>query len=218
MKITRSEDGTMIPYLTREDVKNLSKAEREMYTALYCMADQICESLDIKCPDITIHPYIERRINNCKHITGGVFYKITECNPKPSNNILILSVLSDINESYNEKKHANRLLGTLAHELRHIWQDKHPEIFASDKHACGFDDSLYDDKEIDADGYAIYYLNVNKKLSIKEAANLMCPEESKNNRDAFQKRINVAKQLRRSNNLMKLRNKIILHVGKKISV
>ena len=75
--------------------------------------------------------------------------------------------------------------------MRHIWQHEYaPDM--NENHAAGFGDALIHEAEIDADGYAIWYLSYSPNMNIEEAASIMCPVEKTNYPEAFRLRIEKA--------------------------
>lgn len=83
-------------------------------------------------------------------------------------------------------------IGTLFHELRHVWQYYfNREI--NEFPAIGFQESLLHPAEIDADAFAIAALSLIMKISLLEAADIVCPDE-KNIPIAFNLRLNQSKK------------------------
>lgn len=190
MKIATTTDGKQIGYLTRNDVKKLRNGEQETYEKLYDFADHIAEHLDIDSPDLTLYDLIKRPDpNGGEHITGGVMFTKKDI-PGLENNVVILSLCISETEMCTEAE----LLGSLAHEMRHIWQEKHAELFP-EGHAFGFDESLNDPKEIDADGYAIAFLSTFPGFDMENSASIICPEEKKSYPEAYFLRLKRAKEI-----------------------
>ena len=178
-------DNKTIEYMSRDDIYNLPDSERQDYDELYTYAELIAKELDIPCPDINI---LKRLVfpdeNGGINEVGGKLYTPEEV-PNLDNNLILLSdnVPSD-----------GVFYGTLAHEMRHIWQNKYPDIYPA-KHANGFYESLDDPKEIDADGYAIAFLCRFPNISLELAAEIMCSEEKRNFPEAYEKRIFRANEI-----------------------
>ena len=82
----------------------------------------------------------------------------------------------------------------IAHELRHLWQDRYkPELRVT--RAVGYLDSLYDEAEIDADGYAIAHLSRMPGMYPDKAGGIICKYEKRHNKKAYAKRIERSKEI-----------------------
>lgn len=57
--------------------------------------------------------------------------------------------------------------------------------------SIGFGESLSNQAEIDADAYTIKYLAKKHKISLEEAAAIICPEEKAHYKDAYYTRLNT---------------------------
>ena len=179
-------NGEEFYYFTKDDVlKDLSPQEREGFLEVFSVMEKISKILEVDCPDLAISNSISRR----NEYTGGIsdmcamLYSPTEI-PEINNYIIMISL------KYSK---ALELSGIIAHEMRHIWQDKYqPEI--NRIHAQGYKDSLYHLAEIDADGFAIAILVLNG-ISMDEAGGVVCPEEKKRDKKAYMMRIDKANEL-----------------------
>lgn len=66
----------------------------------------------------------------------------------------------------------------------------------NENHAKGFGESLMHPAEIDADGYAIWYISEAPEMYIDKAAGIMCPEEKKHHPKEYMYRIEKAKEIK----------------------
>ena len=160
----------------------LSSTIRNITKQAYGYASEIASLLHIACPDIVIKnkidfwhgPFIESQLGRL----------ITPTDDPALRRPLIVLSKKYINEPY-------LLEGTIAHELRHLWQYQDtPEI--SLNHAVGLIESLMNKNEIDADAFSIWYLNRKYSLSLEKAASIMCPAEHAKFPVVFYKRIENA--------------------------
>ena len=87
-----------------------------------------------------------------------------------------------------------QLIGNMAHELRHIWQHEYKPEIMKDK-AVGRD-SFLNHAEIDADGFAIWYLSILPGLNIYKAAEIVFPKGKKNHPAGYMNRMLKAKEIK----------------------
>lgn len=175
-------NGNEIYYSKKEDPHNA----REDYKNVFTVTEFMCKQLKIPCPDIAIVYKLNCIDYKANEYLGAYLYT-TQDIPALKNNLILFNVSSPGENDF-------RLTGTFAHEMRHIWQYKyHPTMNTS--HANGFMESLTHPGEIDADGYAIYYLAKATGISMNDAADIMCPEERKNYPEAYTKRLEKAKEI-----------------------
>lgn len=85
--------------------------------------------------------------------------------------------------------------GTVAHEMRHIWQYVHMPDMLTNKAKDG-SESFLNDAEIDADAFAIAVLHQRFKISIDEAARLFCPLEFEHSALGYKLRVEEAKKIK----------------------
>lgn len=178
-------NGNEITYYKKNE---LSDADQSFYEEIYCLCDIMSTQLNVACPDIALSNQM-RAIDKNGQVTveGARTYKPQEV-PELENTLILMSL-----EDYKPLQ----FIGTLAHEMRHIWQYKYlPEI--NKKPATGFEESLIHPAEIDADGYAIWYLSYADNIHIERAATIMCPEEKKYYPKEYMYRIEKAKEIQTS--------------------
>lgn len=148
----------------------------------YKTANNICKQLNIQCPYISL---VNNLVREEGTVLGGITY--TPKDLKGLDNNLVIMSTNDYNPY--------QFTGTLAHEMRHIYQAKfNPEI--NKKTAKGFKDALNHPAEIDADGYGIWYISNVYHMTIEKAAEYMCPEEKKKYPNALKKRIDKAYEIK----------------------
>lgn len=145
----------------------------------------ICDQLDIQMPDIAYCPDIII-VSTTLGYSCGLGYTFSPVDfPQLQNNLI---TIKDIDNGY-------LFYGTLAHELRHIWQREcTPNLLK--KPANGFLESLVHPAEIDADGYAIYYLHDQGGINMDQAGKIMCQEEQKHYQKAYQMRLFKAAKIK----------------------
>lgn len=181
-------NGFPFSYYTKTEITEIEDNNMEqLHKDIYHFANHISEILNIKCPDIGFSEQII-----VPDSTGGISVQGAEMyTPKDISdldNCLIVLSLQDFDFS--------RIVGTLAHEMRHIWQyNFNSEI--NQFHAIGFSDSLIHPAEIDADGFAIWYMSKFPDISFEQAASLLCPLEESDYKDAFIARKNKAMELKK---------------------
>ena len=180
-------EGNEIIYFKRDELFDADLgADKDLYEETYKIADFMCNQLKIKCPDIGFSDEI-RSCDDLGRISveGAMMYTPKDV-PSLQNNLILMSL---------EDFDIIQFTGTLAHEMRHIWQDTyHPEM--NESHAKGFGESLMHPAEIDADGYAIWYISEAPNMYIDKAAGIMCPEEKKHHPKAYMYRIEKAKEIK----------------------
>lgn len=147
---------------------------------------KLSDKLKVPCPYLGLAPQL-----HLKHPDGSVSVQdaryYTSKNIRTiDNSLLILSA-----EAYDPEK----IVGILAHEMRHIWQETHLAI--DQDPAAGFIESLTHPAEIDADGYAIWYLASEQRLTLEAAAAILCPEEKMSHAAAYDLRLSCAKKLKK---------------------
>ena len=171
--------------------EELQQETKELYETLFFHATYLSNLLKIPCPYIGLTPRMRRhsQTDNSVSVQNAICYTPQDI-PSLDNNVILLSM---------ENSDFKTILGYLAHELRHIWQNQYSDLNLHP--ADGFIESLTHPAEIDADGYAIWYLSNRTKLSLEDAAALICPEEQKHYQKEFQQRLEKAsyfKQIRPS--------------------
>lgn len=179
-------EGNAVTYYKKEELSGAELGDlQQLYTETYQMAEFMSQQLKIRCPDIGFSYTIRARDDDGRiSIEGAMMYTPKDI-PSLQENLILMSL-----EDFNLLQFA----GTLAHEMRHIWQDTYqPEM--NKKHAKGFSESLMHPAEIDADGYAIWYLSKTPDMNINKAAGIMCPEEKKHHPKEYQYRIEKANEI-----------------------
>lgn len=164
---------------------DLDNDDKEDYSLCYKVAETISNNLKIKCPDLALYDVSLIRPDGT--ILGGFSIGANDRLLSPDKDLILISMK---NCKYNEK----RIVGTLAHELRHTWQHTYNCKFRSQV-ADGFNESLDNPEEIDADGYAILYLSQSYNVTLDEAASIICPTEKIEHPTAYGKRLSRAKEL-----------------------
>lgn len=180
-------EGQKVTYYKPKElpIANLSFNDKDFYKDCYAVSDHICTQLNIQNPDIAFSGKLRRKgTNENESILGGYLW-MPEDVPGLKKPLIIVSL-----ENYA----LNRFIGSLAHEHRHLWQ--HIYEPAMNKHpAAGFTESLAHPAEIDADGYAIWYVSNYFGISIEKAAEILCPEEKRTYPEAFKIRILKAREI-----------------------
>ena len=179
-------DGHNIEYLKKGDPINLESLDTyktNNYKIIFAWMDDFCKKAHIECPDLAL---VDELINmNTLELMGGELYSPKDF-PHLDNNLIVISLYD---------KNYEKIQGVLFHEIRHVWQHKYnPEIDAV--HAHGFIESLNHPAEIDADGFAIFYLSLIKGITFEEAADIICHNEKSFSKDAYQARINKAVEIK----------------------
>lgn len=184
---TQNIDGNVITYFTKEEMAHADLGDdRKLYEETYKLADFMSDQLEIPCPDIGFSEEIRVRDDMGRISVEGAMMYTPKDIPSLENNLILMS-LKDLD--------IIQFTGTLAHEMRHIWQNKyHPQM--NEKHAKGFGESLMHPAEIDADGYAIWYISEAPDMYIEKAAGIMCPKEKKHYPKAYMYRIEKAKEIK----------------------
>lgn len=179
-------NGQEIVYYTQEELSEVDLDDRKLYEKTYEIANSISNQLKIDCPYIGI---VFAPIIRNQTVLDAVTYTPNECVMPPlKNSLTIISILPN---AFDE----TRLCGTLAHELRHIWQYTYSPAINTN-HAIGFGDSLMHPAEIDADGYAIWYLSEFQNMYFEKAAGIICHKEKKYFPKAYMHRIEKAKEIK----------------------
>lgn len=181
-------DGNTITYFTKEELPQaaLSDFEKQLYDETYKIAEFMCNQLKITTPNIAFSEQILTPCDDGRISVEGAKMYTQQDVPSLENDLILMSL---------EDFDTTQFIGTLAHELRHIWQDKyHSEL--NEKPAKGFEESLMHPAEIDADGYSIWYLSETPGMCIEIAAGIMCPEEKKHYSTAYMYRIEKAKEIK----------------------
>lgn len=136
-----------------KELNLVPKSEEKLYDAL----NKISKILNINAPDLAFAPI--RREIYLPELEGLSVTKDED--PDLSNNLVILN--------YELIKKGPTpdliLIGTLAHELRHLWQK------TSNKYV-EHDSSLCDPNELDADAFASYIVSKLYDINVEEAARI----------------------------------------------
>lgn len=187
MAVVKIKGMNEIEYFPYSDLNQVeSEHNRAIYEEFYRTLRPLCRMLHVELPDLAILDSI-RYVNP---LTGQMTQEVgrsitTQEEPALSNNIIIVSL---------EFKSPEYITAILAHEVRHFWQKKyHPEEYS--EVAMGYGDSLLNHAEIDADGFAIYYIAKYAPMYIEKAARIVCPKEKKDSPKGFMKRIERAKEM-----------------------
>lgn len=181
-------EGNKINYLKKNELANADLGDqRQLYEETYKIAEFISNQLKIKCPDIGFSSKIRvmNQTTGRLSVQGAEMYTPDDISTLKSN-LIIMST---------EDFKPMQFIGTLAHEMRHIWQHEYaPEM--NQKHAVGFMESLMHPAEIDADGFAIWYISNTQNMYIDKAAGIICPEEKKHHPKEYMYRIEKAKEIK----------------------
>ena len=181
-------DKNHVIYYRREELNEIKEEDyRQLYKTAYNLAASMSEQLNVKCPDIGFSKrIITPDTNGRTTIQGAVTFSPRQL--KELKNNLIIMALDFANDVQFE--------GTLAHEMRHIWQEESkPEI--TENSATGFEESLMHPAEIDADSYAIWYISEKYHMYLEKAAGIICPTEKKHYAKAYMNRVEKAKELKK---------------------
>ena len=141
--------GGKIEYFTKQDIekgdKHLSLNDIKTYGEVFRVAECICKRLDVDLPGIILTPDLSEK-------WGYTFFK--KDNFLLTDNIVALRVEDGMDRYL--------FTGNLAHEIRHIWQSYYnPSLVKKTYKKPGED--LLCPAEIDADGFALWYLAADKK-------------------------------------------------------
>ena len=180
-------EGKEVFYFKRNELSEADLGElNDIYEETYTIAEFISNQLKVKCPDIGLSEIIQAKDDFGRISVEGAMLFTPRDIPSLKNNLIMMSL-----ENFNMMQHK----GTLAHEMRHIWQyTYHPEM--NEKYAKGFGESLNHSAEIDADGYAIWYLSEFQNMYFEKAAGIICPKEKKYFPKAYMYRIEKAKEIK----------------------
>lgn len=179
-------DGTNLLLLAKRDLGLEPEEYREYFREIFSVLDSLAYNLDVQCPDISIAETITQINDKTGQISimDAMTYHTADF-PELENNIL----------QFRDPGDGIHLTGILAHEMRHLYQQKYtPEIF-SNGYAQGYNESLFDASEIDADGFAIFHLVKGAGITYEKAAGIVCPYEKKHDPKAFFYRIEKAKEI-----------------------
>lgn len=180
-------EGHTVNYFKKEELAGADLGDLgPLYEETYKLAENMSRQLKVDCPDIGLSEQIRSYDDMGRLSVEGAMMYTPKDVPALKNNLIMMSL-----EDFNNLQYT----GTLAHEMRHIWQDKyHPEM--NENHAKGFGESLMHPAEIDADGYAIWYISEAPEMYIDKAAGIMCPEEKKHHPKEYMYRIEKAKEIK----------------------
>ncbi len=170
-----------------EDVPIIHPEYQELYRRLFLFVGALAKDLGVECPALSIRLTIKQQDPDTKLISIQSAYSYSNYQYPNLKRTVIMLAWEDMNNSELYLK------GVLAHELRHMWQDKYkPEIRV--KNASGYLGSLADEAEIDADAYAINFIASNfLDWDFDRAADIMCPFEKEHDPEAYIQRLNRAK-------------------------
>lgn len=176
----------VVEYMTKDDIINdTTDPNREALLEIFSVMENISRFLDVPCPYLAIAETIRQFNIHTGQISDmcAMLYTPDDA-PGLTNNLIQISA-----------EHTGRLelSGTIAHEMRHIWQYKNiPDL--NKERAQGYTDSLFNPAEIDADGFAIAILVINN-IPLEEAGQVVCPMEKKNDIKAYNLRIEKANEI-----------------------
>ena len=174
-----------VNFYTKEEIDSIEDEEtKETTKVFYELSHEICRTLSIE-----EEPHLAF-LNELTSIDPATFamtrlqgMRITPDKTNLDKDIILLV--------YHEATY-NKLAGTLAHELRHMWQNENNEKIQRTK-AIGID-ALYDEAEIDADAFAIYYMASRYfDFNYRECADIICSFEKKTDKKAYEIRLKRAK-------------------------
>ncbi len=196
--------GDEISYAKEKDLPDpeLNPNMNEFYKYVFTVSSDICSQLEIPTPDIALYRCLRRKYKP-DNIIGGFCYTPDD-DPNLETPMLLISY---------EIENIAIILGIIAHEHRHIWQYYHAKNLNA-HHANGFDESTEHPAEIDADGYAIYFVSNYYGISMDEAANFICPEEKKKYPAAYSSRLAKAHELKSFFDFQKLQSSSLKNVKK----
>jgi hypothetical protein len=141
--------GNNIKFLSREFAE-----DDEKYAITYSCCEKICELLKIEIPNISIS----------SDLGGG---KLGYTFHRKDWKVLDKSLIQMI---WNEDQF--HYVGVLAHELRHVWQGVYAKQILGKRidYARNGEEAGSNPAEIDADGFAVFYLHMISGKSIDECA------------------------------------------------
>lgn len=186
MREVNIPNSGILYYMTKEDViEDTSDPNRDAYLQIFSKMETISKILGVTCPYLATSNTIRQRNEYTGQLSDMCAMLFTPDDaPELINNVILISL---------EHTKPLELSGTIAHEIRHIWQYKYkPELNAV--RAQGYTDSLNHPAEIDADGFAICLLALNG-IPLEQAGEAVCPEEKKRDHAAYMLRINKAKEI-----------------------
>lgn len=178
----------------RDDVSLIrDNTLRKTYEISYKTAEDVCNNLGVECPDISIHPGIMRRPGRLGFLLGLMIPRQNDV--RLDRNLLILST------AFMQQDNGMMLYtGTIAHEIRHLWQQRYNKDIVNLNYNNDSVSSMRDRSEIDADGYAIWYISKEYHVTLKMAANVLCSDELKYDPKAFRMRLDKARYHDRQEN------------------
>ena len=192
-----------------EDVPNIHPEYKEIYRKLFDFVIFLAKELNVECPALSIRHTITQIDSKTKTVSKQAAYLYSKHQYTNLKRTVILLALKDIDSDLYLK-------GVLAHEMRHMWQDKNkPEI--REKNASGFLESLTDEAEIDADAYAINYIANNcLERDFGHAADILCRFEKEHDPEAYKQRLERAIKYCTNNPKLSLIHKLLMKLtGKK---
>jgi hypothetical protein len=179
-------DSYNITFYSKKDLETFDFGDdKYIFADTFRLLYLISRILKVECPDIAFAASLESYNDQTDTIslTHAITYTHSDV-PGLNNNAILLAL--DTMDPYS-------LTGTLAHEMRHLWQNEYrPEMNAI--HANGFRESLTHPAEIDADAFAIWYISGG--MSMEEAGGIVCPEEKKKYPKEFSVRVKLAQELK----------------------
>lgn len=130
--------------------------ENEKYRVTYDYAETICDILHMDVPNIAIDPELD--IDKFGFTYHKKDWKLLE------KSLIVMR--------WNESEFF--YIGMLAHELRHVWQGMYARKIMGERcdYASTVEEAASNPAEIDADGFAVYYLHKMTGKSMDECAEI----------------------------------------------
>ena len=166
-------DGKTIEYVTPPELQTsqMDADSIQLYEELYKTAEVISNELKVEIPYIGLKDKLHRHDpetgKTC--VYGGECYRTSDF-PMLEHDVIILSL---------EDRTPGMIEATLAHEIKHIEQEKYPRDVSKIMRADTPAGAKMNLAEIDADSYAIRFLVNHTDMSLEEAVNIVCPIRSK---------------------------------------
>lgn len=175
-----------VPYVTKDVINSLP--EDDIHVQLFKYIAKLAMILRIPVPDLSLISSITTYNPGDGSMSDvSAILCTTSDLPYLNNSLLIMTI-----ECMDDLEYFS---GVLAHEMRHLWQELYnPKI--REKKACGFLESLYNEAEVDADGFAIAFISFSPNFNLENAGKVICKKEYEEYNDAFLYRIEAAKQIK----------------------
>lgn len=176
-RINVKDIGAMYVTTVQDHINIQDEGTRDIYAMMFAIIIQLANRLNLDCPYLGIANELTRP----DHIRLDAFSRATSDSNLDRDLLLVSEDVCD-NSYY--------LVGVLAHEMRHLWQNKYrPDEYHDNAFGAKV---LYNPAEIDADGFAMFFLTQITKISLDQAGAIMCASEKLYDDNAYRKRLQQA--------------------------